>query len=235
MRRTDLKTPILRRREIAYSEFRYPIVERTFLPQPIELPKTSFSEILSLRRSRREFDSLPPQKLNALLWYSARALEVNPPAHSTRWQHRPAASAGGRHPIDILILTRNDGKTAVHLYQPEPHALATLSIAREPWLENLFSSISEIINAKNSTILWLAAQFDRTLSRYKHGESLVWRDAGVLIATISLVAECLRLNCCAIGITGEPFISQLLSSNRDVVGVGGMLVGQRLKNNQRGA
>jgi len=76
-------------------------------------------------------------------------------------------------------------------------------------------------------MLWFAAQFDRTLSRYNNGESLVWRDSGALAATIALVAECLHLSSCAIGITGEPFISQILDSKGALVGVGGLLIGQR--------
>lgn len=98
MKRIDLANPILRPKEKEYSEFRYPITDRTFLPEPRRLPKTSFSQVLAARRSRRDFNPLPERHLNALLWHSARALEVNWPAQTTRWQHRPAASAGGRHP-----------------------------------------------------------------------------------------------------------------------------------------
>lgn len=227
MKRVDLESPILRQREKPYSEFQYSITERIFLPQATALPKTTFSKVLALRRSRREFNPVTEPDLNRLLWHSAKALEVSPPARSARWQHRPAPSAGGRHPIDILMIDRIADKKSVFLYQPEPHALAKLRIANNSSLEGFYSSIDEIINAKNATILWFAAQFDRTLSRYKNGESLVWRDSGALVATIALVAECLNLSSCAIGITGEPFISQLLASKGELVGVGGLLVGQR--------
>jgi SagB-type dehydrogenase family enzyme len=125
------------------------------------------------------------------------------------------------------MIDRNTNNRAVYLYQPEPHALAKLRIANDSSLEALFDSIDGIINARNATMLWFAAQFDRTLSRYKNGESLVWRDSGALVATIALVAECLHLSSCAIGITGEPFISQSLASKGALIGVGGLLIGQR--------
>ena len=227
MKRIDLANPVLRSREKAYSEFRYPTTERTFLPQPTVLPKTQFSKVLASRESRRDFNSLPRRNLNSLLWHSARAIEVNQPARSSRWQHRPAASAGGRHPIDILIIERNRDQPTLHVYQPEAHALAKIRLASGSLLEDFLDSIDNVVNTDHATIVWLAAQFDRTLSRYENGESLVWRDSGVLIATIGLVAECLDLNCCAVGITGEPFISALLKSKSKVVGVGGILIGRR--------
>jgi SagB-type dehydrogenase family enzyme len=227
MKRIDLANPVLRPREKAYSEFCYPVIERTFLPQPTVLPKTLFSKVLASRQSRRDFKPTTERDLNALLWHSARALEVAPPARSSRWQHRPAASAGGRHPIDILIIERLRDRATMYLYQPEPHSLAKIRLASDSLLEHFLDSIDDVVNAENATIVWLAAQFDRTLSRYQNGESLVWRDSGVLLATVGLVAECLDLNCCAVGITGEPFISAMLKSKSKVIGIGGILLGRR--------
>jgi len=208
MKRIDLPNPVPRKRATPYVEFRYDIAERALLPEPRRLPAITLRKILASRRSRREFRPIPSHCLNQVLWYSARAIRVSSKNHSTRWQHRPSPSAGGRHPIDILVLSNDD--PAVYLYQPEAHALARLQIADAQALDQLLSSVHAVINPAGATILWFAAQFDRTLSCYHNGESLVWRDTGALTATISLVAECCALNSCAIGISGEPFISKLL-------------------------
>ena len=98
---------------------------------------------------------------------------------------------------------------------------------RSGYLSRFLTSIDQVVSVGQGTIIWFGAQFDRTLSRYKDGESLVWRDTGALIATISLVAECLNLNCCALVIIGEPHFSQLLNSKGIVIGVGGLLVGSK--------
>jgi SagB-type dehydrogenase family enzyme len=132
-----------------------------------------------------------------------------------------------RHPIDILVFNGQDRPRSVHLYQPEPHALAKLTDLDTSSMEKLCVAVDEVLAPEQAMMLWFGAQFERTLSKYENGESLVWRDAGALLATLSLVAECLSLNCCAIGITGEPFISGILGKDSNVVGVGGLLVGRR--------
>jgi SagB-type dehydrogenase family enzyme len=228
MNRIDLASPFPRDIETPYGEFPYAIEDVSYLPEPNQLPEIPFQTIISLRESRRTFTTLLKDDLNSLLWHSARALIVAP-TQSTRWQHRPTPSAGGRHPIDILILNPQDTPLSVNLYQPESHALAKLTALDVSSTEKLIEAVDEVMDPGQATMIWFGAQFERTLSKYEYGESLVWRDAGALLAVISLVAECLSFNCCAIGITGEPFISQILSSNRDVVGVGGLLVGRGSK------
>lgn len=223
MKRIDLKCPTPREIELPYSEFCYQIKEKSYLPLPDDLPSISLSDVLASRQSRRTYKAVSCQLLNSLLWHSARAIIVSPP-NSSRWQHRPTPSAGGRHPIDLLIFTKQDN---VYLYDPIPHALAKLNIIDNNSLGQFLISINQVITFEQATIIWFGAQFERTLSKYESGEDLVWRDAGALITTISLVAESLGLNCCAVGINGEPFISDMLSSKGKVVGVGGLLVGER--------
>lgn len=227
MKRTDLFSPVPRERELPHGEFPYSIEEKSYLPEPDALPSVTFASVLASRESRRSFKPLSPDDLNSLLHYSARALVVASPNQSPRWQHRPTPSAGGRHPVDLLVIQPQDSSPTVRLYQPEPHALAKLKVANTQSLEKLCKLVNEVVSQEEATILWFGAQFDRTLSKYENGESLVWRDVGALLGTISFVAECLGLNSCALGITGEPFISELLASNGKVIGVGGLLVGRR--------
>jgi SagB-type dehydrogenase family enzyme len=226
MNKIDLASPSLREAEIFYTEFSYQIAEKAHLPLPEALPNIPFADILASRRSRRTFRAVSLQQLNSLLWHSARVINVNSPK-AIRWQHRPSPSGGGRHPIDLLIFTEERNSENVFLYDPVPHALARLKNVEDSLLDQFLYSINRIITLEQATVVWFAAQFERTLSRYQDGESIVWRDAGALLATISLTAECLGLPCCAIGITGEPLLSGLLNSNGKVVGVGGLLLGER--------
>ena len=43
--------------------------------------------------------------------------------------------------------------------------------------------------------------------------------------TVNLVAEFLGINCCVLGITGEPFISKLVGHPDRLAGVGGCILG----------
>ncbi|MDT7542426.1 MAG: hypothetical protein QOE33_2330 [Acidobacteriota bacterium] len=226
MKRVDLASPTPREVELPYSEFPYQVEEKSYLPRPEPLPKVSLSDVLASRQSRRIFKTVHQQHLNSLLWHAARAITVNSPKGS-RWQHRPTPSAGGKHPIDLLVFPEPHNSKDVFLYDPVSHALAKLKIANRRSLDQFLITTNLVVALEQATIIWFGAQFERTLSKYINGESLVWRDAGALITSISLVAESLGLSCCAIGITGEPFISHMLDSKEKVIGVGGVLLGQR--------
>jgi hypothetical protein len=111
------------------------------------------------------------------------------------------------------------------LYQSISHALATLQADQEN-INGLLIAAERILMRQNATVLWFGAQFERTLSRYENGDSLIWKDAGALTATLAFVAEALNLTFCPIGITGEPYMSRCLQTNK-VTGVGGAYVGSR--------
>ena len=227
MNRVDLASPKLRSKDLPYAEFAYTIEQRQFLEIPGPLPEVPLSQVLASRSSRRLFQPVTLEALNSLLWYSARALEVTP-ATLPRWQHRPAPSAGGKHPLDLLIFRSEGESTVPELYEATAHALARLKLSTAEFLHHFLNNLNQVLNIEEGVIIWFAAQFDRTLAKYENGESLVWRDCGALLATISLVAEALDLNCCAVGITGEPYVSQMLASNKQVIGAGGMILGARI-------
>jgi SagB-type dehydrogenase family enzyme len=218
---TKLDNPVPRDTELEYAEFEYPIVSREFLPEPDMDFTTSFSDILLQRKSRRSFNSLSPEQKNSFLWHSSRTLEVDPSA--SRWQHRSAPSAGGRHPIDLFVIEPHGSDETIFLYQPESHCLAKLRSAKNE-ISNLILEANNVLPSQQATIVWFGAQFDRTMSKYEHGESLVWKDAGALISVMALVAEALQLKFCPLGITGEPFISRTFQTKK-LSGVGGVYIG----------
>ena len=140
------------------------------------------------------------------------------------------ASAFGRweHPLNILIFRSEGESTVPELYEATAHALARVKLSTAEFLHQFLSHLNQVLKIEEGVIIWFAAQFDRTLAKYENGESLVWRDCGALLATISLVAEALDLNSCAVGITGEPYVSQMLTSNKQVIGAGGIILGARI-------
>jgi len=225
MTKVNLASPSPREVELPYVEFAYNVEVQYYLPQPENNPERTFTDILSARRTKRTFNPVSQQRLISLLWLSAKASIVNTPSEP-RWQHRPTPSAGGKHPVDLLIFPNGPTEKAGYVYDSVSHVLSLLKITDGKSLEQFFSAVDQVVAIERATIIWLIAQFDRTLSKYENGESLVWRDAGALLSTVSLVAEYLNLNCCALGITGEPFISRILDSQDKVIGVGGLLLGE---------
>ncbi len=222
-----LGEPVLRKDELPYVPFDFPITASHFLPAPHEVAEVGCLDVLHRRRTRREFKPLDESQLSALLWFSAKTLYSSVEPSGFLWSHRPAPSGGGRHPIHLLVLSANAGSFEVSLYEPQAHLLLTLDTKHCDSDTQIFlAGIEAIVEPQEGAILWFVADYLRTLSRYEHGESLVWRDAGALLGLISVAAEALQLNCCAYGVTGEDWVSAIFPDKR-FGGVGGCVVGSR--------
>jgi SagB-type dehydrogenase family enzyme len=225
MNRIELLDPIPRKKVLDIAKFSYAIKAKDYLPIPERPRDREFFSTIESRRSRRDFRRVSKESLTALLWYCCKVHETFRLPSGLPAQHRCPPSGGGIHPIDILLL--NPRRPSALLYDPIAHALCELGNTRNAQVGVLLKKIEKIVAMQDGQVFWFAAEFGRTMSRYKNAESIVWRDAGVLLSMFCFVGEALGLNCCAIGATGEPFISRFLNSSGLVTGVGGCLVGAK--------
>jgi hypothetical protein len=83
-----------------------------------------------------------------------------------------------------------------------------------------------LVDCKRASVIAFAAEVGRTSVKYANPESLVWRDAGVLLGYLHLCAEALGLAFTPLGITGDPYIRHLDGQDR-LRGVGLAVVGLR--------
>lgn len=206
-------------------EFAYCTDSAEYLPLP-HVPTLDFFAVLRARRTRRSFGPLSQAAMSILLWYTGKTL-VSASTAAPRWEHRVPPSAGGRHPLDIVVTRWPDIDSPAFLYDPLAHAARKLRLSQPAALQGLLLHADQVLALQNGVVLWHVAQFQRTLSGYSGGESLVWRDAGALQATTCMVAEAIGLACCPLGMTGEPWVSRALASGSAAVGVGGCVVGSR--------
>jgi SagB-type dehydrogenase family enzyme len=223
----ELGNPVPRDVELKCERFDYHVLKRSSLPVGGLQPATPFFQVLRTRQSRRSFGPLDNGALGALLWHSARTIQANRDSNENGWDHRPTPSAGGRHPVDLVILGRSPADPKSYLYNPAEHCLDEIRIADRLSRISLESEARSLVNAEEGVVIWLVAEFHVTLAKYANGESLVWRDAGALVATMHLVAEAMCLNFCALGITGEPLASRMLGGRTLLWGVGGCVIGAR--------
>jgi SagB-type dehydrogenase family enzyme len=220
----DLGSPVPRTPPTEVEDFVFPISNRTYLPVPKENIDVNFFETILNRESRREFSKAPIDHIANLLWYSSKVFSTKKLDLNHVWQHRPTPSAGGRHPIDILIIPSPEEKD-VRVYDPIAHTLGHISSLDMNPIDELFDFLESNFSTDNATVLWFVAQYKKTTSAYENATSLIYRDVGALEATIGLTAEAVGLNHCSIGITGEPWISNFFKTPDGICGVGGMLIG----------
>jgi hypothetical protein len=144
-----------------------------------------------------------------------------------RWMHRTPPSAGGCHPVDLFVMSWPQAGSSLQRYDCIGHALApcqTDSEAAIHWAAELKRLVP--IGAVG-TLLWFGIEWNRTRSRYAAADTLVWRDVGAVLATITFVAEAAGLAVLPFGATGEPWFSLMIRSDGVVTGGGGCLVGDR--------
>ena len=206
-------------------QYSYPICQTIRLTIPSTLPNNSFAEVIQKRKSSREYKRLSIDQLSSLLWLACKVKDLAIDSTGYILTHRPSASAGGRHPIDVLILSPVlDKGSTLYYYNPFEHTLNKLSLEKQQ-VSELRSHINTAVNSRNATILWFLAHPSRTESKYKNAISLVWRDAGALIHCVQIASVLCNINSCAIGTLGEPYISKLFSNSKEIWSAGGILVG----------
>ena len=83
-----------------------------------------------------------------------------------------------------------------------------------------------VLDIQSGIVIRLIAEPGKTCAKYEHADSLIWRDAGVLIGHMALVAEALDCSFCPLGITGHEWCASLKLEDR-LAGVGLAILGSR--------
>lgn len=203
---TWLSDPQPRATPSSYVRFCWPVTYRKML-KPGSAPKlVDLAEILTTRRSHRPGITPTIEALGALLWQVSRTICVAPSPYGFELERRPVPSAGALHPIHILLRWPKEGVWA--RYDPRTHHLEYLA-DEQGHLVGLAEHALEVAEATDGVVMAFVAEPGRTASKYENGESLVWRDAGVLQGTLCAVAPALGLQVCLLGPTGDTWISRL--------------------------
>ena len=197
--------------------------DKFYLPYPEVRASKPFFRVLTARASRRQFAHVSDDKLAAFLWYSAKALTMSQGPHDIFCQHRFVPSAGGLHPIDLIVIDAQEKSASV--YDPNAHALCRLDTTEEQ-VTHFLAYSEQVLCSGSGILIWFAARPDKVKAKYTHELSLIWRDAGALLASMYLIAEALKLNCCALGVLGSHELQEL-TNNTSILGTGGCIIGAR--------
>jgi SagB-type dehydrogenase family enzyme len=181
--------------------------------------------LLEQRQTRRDFScELSDVELGEFLWLACRSRSSRPSAFGPDQESRPHPSAGAMHPIHVLLAR---GGEPWARYDPGGHALMEVpgSVSSA---DAVRKQSQELLSLDRGVVIALVAEAGRTAAKYANADSLVWRDAGVVLGYMSVVAEALALAFCPLGVTGEPHFMGLVPERPDdLQGVGLAIVGGR--------
>ncbi len=163
------------------------------------------ADILMHRRSARALGTLTLDELATVLVRAGRVRGWMNTPDGVQLTHRPAPSAGARHPSELLVAALD-----VSGLQPGWWSFDSLTCALVikalPELD--VAAAAEAVRAaigadhRPPAVVFLVADLSRTLSRYPAGMSLVWRDAGALLGLLHLCACDVGLGSCIAGLSG---------------------------------
>jgi len=198
------------------------------IPRPAQRKWPPFTELLNTRQSRRDFTvPLTLQQLGDLLWHSSRTRRTERVAGNTLWTSKPTPSGGGCHPVKMLLLRAPVLKDKLLLYDSDHHVFGVREVPNAKLIQQSLREVDQCLESHKGTIIWFVADLARSGARYKNPESLAWRDSGALLATISLVAEGMGLNCCGLGLHDIPTLRKFLKLEDRIIGVGGCILAAR--------
>jgi SagB-type dehydrogenase family enzyme len=199
---------------------------------PISIGSIEFFDVLHRRNSAPPLRVLTHSALSLLLWHAAAITSTAKDAAGRPVRRRAVASAGGIHPIDIYV---EDDVNVVMRYNPLRHCLEIVpAVSRNQWRRKR-SEVARAMRGKGGTMILLVADVAAVAARYRNHESLVYRDAGCMIATIQLTAEALGLSCVPLGFLGEALVKALHLDADRYIPCGVLCAGMRTSARGRGS
>jgi hypothetical protein len=125
------------------------------------------------------------------------------------------------HPIHVLIAREG---SPWERYDPIEHSLVELPTSIEGAAATR-AFVEGVVPVGRGAVLGLVAEPGKTAAKYKNHESLVWRDAGVLLGYMSVVAEALELSFCPLGVIGQSQLTAYLTEPHGLHGAGLAILG----------
>ncbi len=201
-----------------------PVIGRPiFLPPAPLAPQVPFQVVLESRESRRKMSPPSLNRIAEFLWHGARVRAVAVGRSGLQWEHRASPSAGGLHAIRLIC--QRPGEGAPLLYDALRHQFGELSEFDGTLTVRFRENARVIVPDAEGALFCLVAEPCVVASAYKNHESLVWRDAGCLLATLHLCAQWLGLEFCPLGLLGNELVAGIDSAGL-IVPAGSFMLGE---------
>jgi hypothetical protein len=221
----QLESPRPRRRPSAWSEPPWPIARVEPLPPP-EARRADLFRAFAGRRSQRPSKAVSTEDLSVLLWHVAKDRQIaERGVRALPWRHRGVPSAGGCHPVDLILFGAPNTPHQWVRYDAYEHCLQVLLPVDPDAARELAAVARDAAGAVGGTIIWSVLHPGRTASRYLSPETLVWRDAGVVQGALSALASGLGLFATMVGPSGGTLVRDAFGV-AGTVGGGGVIVGR---------
>lgn len=188
-------------------------MEKVNLPPPQIKGRISVEEALKVRRSVREYKSIPLtlKELSQILWAAN--------GKTAEWGGRTAPSAGATYPLEIYVVVGNVENLEPGLYHYDVDTHTITLIKKGDLRKELSSAALNQISVKIApVVIIISAIFERTTSRYgERGKRYVFMEVGHCGQNIHLQAESLNLGTVMIGAFDDQRVKKVLGIKEEVL------------------
>jgi len=215
----ELNTAHLTRKSL---EQFWKVVKSVRLPREFDCPSVDLFDILEARKSRHEFKAMSIQDISALLWFTQRQTATIPGIPDC--VKSPIPTAGALASVRTVVLRSAE---EAWVYDMVGHKAEMLSASIDT-CNRIRRLACEFFNIGEGSILLFFASRQFITRHYESPDSLVLREAGVLLGTLGLVAEALEFSFCPLGTTAEDWLISLLGAGEQIIiPAGAAIVGRR--------
>ena len=215
--------PCPRTPPLPWTPFKPKVLSRELLPVPRTAPSRDFQEVLEARRSTVA-GPIGWDAIGELLWHSIGVKGYADTGRAgIRVEWRPYPASGGLHPISAVCISGVDDE-APRLYDPNDHAFEMLDTDAEAIAVANATDLDAVVGMTRGCTIRFIADAGKTGAAYENCESLLLRDAGCMLATISLCAEWLGLRACPLGFLGQTLVLPFGFPSPRFRAVGGILI-----------
>lgn len=230
----EMSGPTIREHPIPFEPFQYEGDLVIKLPEVAkEKHRAEFLEVFSGRRSIKQLGACPLDCLSQVLYYAVKPYGIGRDDYGEIVYRSAAPSAGGRHPIDILVGMMDGGVRRLFLYQTINHSLKRLGV-KEELQAAFFDDIETTLPMGESVILWFSVQYMRTASKYTDYMTLIWRDVGAQLCCLQQMAKYVGMDSCPIGYLAEEAFYEMFQTDLLKSG-GGLIIGNTVKHLTHGS
>lgn len=204
----------------AYEHFQWP-VDRKVSCKAIQQPShVDFFSVLKARRSERE---LSPSSFSAIVNWLAFSIHPDFIVNSDSFQRSRSIvpSAGALHAVEPILVHRRFG---LFRYDWQNHTIDHL-VPRDNEAACAFCErVEALVPDAKGFLIAFVADAAKIEAVYDNGKSLLFRDAGALLAILNLTATAFGFGFCALGILGQEIA--VAFDNSRLIGVGAAVVGR---------
>ena len=215
--------PSLLKKPLPFEPYWYEGTGEIRLSKVEKTERKDFLEVFSGRRSVKVLGGCGLEALSKILFYAVKPYCIAQDDYGVGVYRSAAPSAGGRHPIDVLVGLPEKNGRHLYLYQPLNHSLRKLAVS-EDLEQDFYMDVEQTLPLGESTLLWFSVQYMRTASKYTDSMSLIWRDVGAQLCCLQQVAKYVGMDSCPIGYLAEESFNQMFHTDKLLSG-GGMIIG----------